>query len=105
MNPQHFDALTKSFLGTGIHPALVRLLTALPLRATLASLFLRKRAVRKKAQRDHGLARPARRARIVVELELQGTDGSVRPVEMPATESPVGAHYPELTRVDVKVEL
>jgi hypothetical protein len=97
MDPQRFDALTKSFLGTGIHPALVRLLTALPLRATLASLFLRKRAVRKKAQRDHGLARPARRARIVVEHELQGTDGSARPVEMRRTESSVGAHYPELT--------
>jgi hypothetical protein len=95
MNPQRFAALTRSFLGTGIHRALVRLLTALPLRATLASLFRRKRAVRKKARRDHGLARPARRARIVVEHELQGTDGSARPLEMPTNESSVCVHYPE----------
>jgi len=97
MDPRRFDTLTKSFFGTGIHRALVWLLTALLLGVTLASLFRRRRAVQKKARRDDGIARLVRRARIFVEHELQGTDGSARPVEMRRTESSVGAHYPELT--------
>jgi hypothetical protein len=105
MDPQRFDTLTKFILGTGIHRALVRLLTALPLSVTLASLFRRKRTVHNKARRDHGIARQVRRARIFVEHELQGMDGPARPVEMATTESSVDAHYPELTRVDVMVEL
>ena len=105
MDPQRFDTLTKFFLGTGIHRTLVRLLTGLPLTVTLAPIFRRKRAVHKKARRDHGIARQVRRARIFVERELQGMNGSARPVEMPGTELPLGAHYPELTRVDVKVGL
>jgi len=94
MDPQRFDALTKSFAGTGTCRALVRLPTALPLGVTLASLFRQKRAVCKKSRRDHGIAWQVRRATFV-EQELQGTDGSARPLEMPTNESSVCVHYPE----------